>query len=420
MSKLAGLASGPALGGAGIAVVVVGVALYAAGVIGPKDTPTADPQAQPAALLQEPEAQATQSSEEPVNEPASEPASEPEIAATSEPETDIESASQDTAAASPILPEAPSIDTFRLEPDGTMLVAGQAHPGWTTAVVLDGVELDQVSTDASGQFVAFLSVEPSDQPRILSLVTRDPQGDGVVASLDEIIIAPTPARVEPATADVAEPIVTSEPESEIASTEPVNETASSTAEPSEAETTQNTQTVLLSDEEGVRVLQPGVPLAPAPEVMSTVALDTITYSQAGEVQLTGRAQGTGFVRVYLDNAPVSTSRIEQSGNWRTGLPEVDTGVYTLRIDETDAEGNVTSRVETPFKREDEALIAQANTGVQTERVAAITVQPGSTLWAISRERYGEGTFYVRVFEANRDRIRNPDLIYPGQVFNLPE
>jgi len=387
MSKLAGLASGPALGGVGIAVVVVGVGLFAAGVIGPKDTPTADPQAQPAALLQQkPEAQTEQSSQEPVTEP----------------ETDVESASQDTAAASLNLPAAPSIDTFRLEPDGTMLVAGQAHPGWTTAVVLDGAELDQVSTDATGQFVAFLSVETSDQPRILSLVTRDPQGDGVVASLDEIIIAPPPVRGEPATA------------------EPASETASSTDDPVEAETTLNTQTVLLSDEEGVRVLQPGVPLAPAPDVMSTVALDTITYSQAGEVQLTGRAQGTGFVRVYLDNAPVTTSRIEQSGNWRTGLPEVDTGVYTLRIDETDAEGNVTSRVETPFKREDDALIAQANTGAQTQSVAAITVQPGSTLWAISRERYGEGTFYVRVFEANRDRIRNPDLIYPGQVFNLPE
>ena len=48
-----------------------------------------------------------------------------------------------------------------------------------------------------------------------------------------------------------------------------------------------------------------------------------------------------------------------------------------------------------------------------------TVQPGNTLWAIARERYGEGIMYVMVFEANRDRIRNPDLIYPGQVFVLP-
>jgi nucleoid-associated protein YgaU len=52
-------------------------------------------------------------------------------------------------------------------------------------------------------------------------------------------------------------------------------------------------------------------------------------------------------------------------------------------------------------------------------ISAITVQPGSTLWAISRERYGDGLLYVQVFEANRDKIRDPDLIYPGQVFELP-
>jgi nucleoid-associated protein YgaU len=183
---------------------------------------------------------------------------------------------------------------------------------------------------------------------------------------------------------------------------------------------QVSQTVLLANEEGVQVIQPAIPVGAAPDVMSSVALDAISYSEQGEVQLSGRGQSEGFVRVYLDNAPVTTLPIAEDGNWRGDLPEVDTGVYTLRIDETDAEGNVTSRVETPFKREDEALVSQAQDAVAQQRITAVTVQPGSTLWAISRERYGEGTLYVRVFEANRDRIRNPDLIYPGQVFSLPE
>lgn len=50
----------------------------------------------------------------------------------------------------------------------------------------------------------------------------------------------------------------------------------------------------------------------------------------------------------------------------------------------------------------------------------VTVQPGFTLWAIARDRFGDGLLYVQVFRANRDRIRDPDLIYPGQVFRLPE
>lgn len=54
------------------------------------------------------------------------------------------------------------------------------------------------------------------------------------------------------------------------------------------------------------------------------------------------------------------------------------------------------------------------------RVALITVQPGQSLWRISHEHYGEGARYVQIFSANRSQIRNPDLIYPGQIFALPD
>ena len=50
----------------------------------------------------------------------------------------------------------------------------------------------------------------------------------------------------------------------------------------------------------------------------------------------------------------------------------------------------------------------------------VTVQPGYTLWGIAQESYGDGVLYVQLFEANRDLIKDPDLIYPGQVFSLPE
>ena len=66
--------------------------------------------------------------------------------------------------------------------------------------------------------------------------------------------------------------------------------------------------------------------------------------------------------------------------------------------------------------------AAAPTGDPTQiaPVSLITVQPGNTLWGIAREKYGEGILYVRLFDANADRIRNPDLIYPGQIFSVPD
>ncbi|MCW1933533.1 LysM peptidoglycan-binding domain-containing protein [Pararhodobacter zhoushanensis] len=63
--------------------------------------------------------------------------------------------------------------------------------------------------------------------------------------------------------------------------------------------------------------------------------------------------------------------------------------------------------------------ASAPPTVAAPQVSLITVQPGNTLWHISRERYGEGERYVIIYNANRSQIRDPDLIYPGQIFTLP-
>ena len=82
--------------------------------------------------------------------------------------------------------------------------------------------------------------------------------------------------------------------------------------------------------------------------------------------------------------------------------------------------DVIARVESPFLREAPEALKAAREEAAAAPVQAVTVQPGNTLWAIARERYGEGIAYVRVFEANRDTIRDPDLIYPGQIFTIPD
>ena len=172
-------------------------------------------------------------------------------------------------------------------------------------------------------------------------------------------------------------------------------------------------TVLRSTADGVQLLS-----SARPQVLENIELDSISYSLAGDVQLSGRAQiEADVVRVYVNNRPIADLVVDENGDWRGALPQIDTGVYTLRVDELNEAGQVTSRVETPFRREDPALLVQSD---DTSAAATqITVQAGNSLWAIARERYGEGRLYVQLFEANRDRIRDPDLIFPGQVFALP-
>ena len=183
-------------------------------------------------------------------------------------------------------------------------------------------------------------------------------------------------------------------------------------------------TVLRAGKDGVTLLQPATPVAP--ELVNKVALDTISYTETGDVQLAGRAQPEALVRVYLDNSPVTDIATASDGRWSTALTSVAPGIYTLRLDEISlADGSVSSRLETPFKREapevlQPALEAGSSPDASAPALQVVTVQEGDSLWAISQERYGSGFLYVRVFDANKSDIRDPDLIYPGQIFTLPK
>jgi nucleoid-associated protein YgaU len=57
--------------------------------------------------------------------------------------------------------------------------------------------------------------------------------------------------------------------------------------------------------------------------------------------------------------------------------------------------------------------------VVVSKMATTVVSRGDSLWHISRVTYGTGMRYAVVYRANRDQIRNPNRIYPGQIFVLP-
>src|SRR5215207_2664042 len=66
-----------------------------------------------------------------------------------------------------------------------------------------------------------------------------------------------------------------------------------------------------------------------------------------------------------------------------------------------------------------AAAGEAAPAIVIPRKGQIVIQPGNSLWRISRVIYGRGIEYTVIYEANRTQIRNPDLIYPGQIFATP-
>ncbi|MGA0280366.1 MAG: LysM peptidoglycan-binding domain-containing protein [Paracoccaceae bacterium] len=329
--------------------------------------------------------------------------------------------------------EVDSVAEAQTDPVGQVDVATEtnqsvstAEPETDTATSTQSVEI--AKTDVSEDAV---SAEQTSSEETLPQKTNEEEQ---VAKIEPIIEEPEETVTDENSTVVTEPatVATQETETETAVIETVpaqSETVAKaevsedgaeiqTLPAEETEKEENTEEplVVIAGKDGVKVVQ-----SSKQNSSQDVSVDAISYDETGEVSLTGRGKPSQIVRIYLNNMPISTAAMDATGQWSTALSEIDAGIYTLRVDELDKTGNVVSRLETPFKRERREDLAAYMTSVdEPARINVVTVQPGNTLWAIARKRYGRGILYVRVFEENKDKIRNPDLIYPGQVFSLPD
>ncbi len=164
-----------------------------------------------------------------------------------------------------------------------------------------------------------------------------------------------------------------------------------------------------------------VPSEAGPVDDRDVTLGSISYAEAGEVTLAGLGTAGSVLRAYVDGDLADEARVGADGRWSMDLADVAEGVYTLRIDQLGADGRVESRVETPFQRDfPRAPLPRPASPGATDLPGTITVQPGHNLWTLARLHYGSGVLYTQIFTANRELIRDADLIYPGQIFDLPE
>ncbi|MGB0959496.1 MAG: LysM peptidoglycan-binding domain-containing protein [Halocynthiibacter sp.] len=277
---------------------------------------------------------------------------------------------------------APLVDLMRVEPDGSTQIAGRAAPNSVVVITVDEVEIDRQTTDQNGNFVSLLDLGYSATPRRVDVTAQ--HGEEIATLKERLIMAANPAPEPAAKSAQVEDALT--PKAPAAPT-------------------------VLALSEGSATTKTG----PAK------TLDTISYDAKGNVVIAGTTQGPKEdvqVNVYLDNKPVLSTDVAKDGAWKAPLTDVEAGTYNLRIDQVDSAGKVVERLETPFKREDPTVLAAQ---LPNDReVAVVTVQPGLTLWAVAREQYGDGMLYVKVFEANKDLIRDPDLIYPGQVFSITD
>ncbi len=259
-------------------------------------------------------------------------------------------------------------------------MAGRAAPN-SEVIIHDGErEIGRVQADARGEWVFVPNQPLPPGTRELSLTTEEP--DGKNSKSENVVVLAVPERGRDLagrpTGEAATPLAVATPR-------------------------QGPGRSIVLQTPGARTGDP-----------NRLGLDVIDYGEEGALILGGRAPAGSTVQVYIDNRPVGRVVAEADGAW-TLSPEslVAPGKYTLRLDQLGSDGRVIARVEMPFARSEPARELVSGE-------AQIVVQPGNSLWRIARRTYGQGMRYTLLYEANREHIRDPDLIYPGQLFVVPK
>lgn len=367
-------------------------------------------------------AEAPKPAEQPVT---TAPAETEQQTAAVQPETQPEQPAPEVGAAAPL---APAFDTVRVEKTGEAVIAGTAPAGAEVVVLLDGKVIGKTTANDDG---AFVLVPDDPLPAGSGALTLEATAKGEAA--------PIPSRQSVA---VIVPAADQPQEALVAVVSPDEPT----------KVLQKPEVKLESD-----VVDASATPEPAEKPAKLVSIDAVDYDTAGNIVFSGQGNEGNTARVYIDNNFIGDAPVGADGKWTfSATAQVQPGVHTLRVDGLDGEGKVLNRVEVPFVREQQDKVADATQPAQPEAPAQpaqteapaqpetspepeagttqqpaatapakpkegrVVIQPGNNLWRMSKVLYGDGSKFTLLYEANKDQIRNPDRIYPGQVFRTPD
>lgn len=271
----------------------------------------------------------------------------------------------------------PVFDVVRVSPNGDAVIAGRATPSSKVTLFDREEAIGEVRADEQGQWVLLPNSALKPGEHRLSLKAEMEKEGYSESERVVIIVVPEPAL------DVA-------------------------GRPSEGDSGVLALEVPKSGDGGSRLLS-------APNGGSGdqgLNLHTIDYTNSGAAIFSGNAEKDSQLFLYLNDKFIGETKADEKGQWMLQAKEnIAPGKYDLRIDRVSPNGTVLARLQTKFEQADFAKNTQAG--------GRIIVQPGNSLWRIARKSYGEGVRYTLIFEANKDNIGDPNLIYPGQIFALP-
>ena len=291
----------------------------------------------------------------------------------------------------PSKPLLPTFDILRVEKDGSVLIAGKVPSEGDVEIIENGQVIAKGRSESNGDFVIVLDQPLSAGDHELYIQAKPDDGEIVVSKEAGIISIPSGE----------------------------GEVLAMVSEPGEA----------------TRILQkPEVESTPEPEIVAEVKVATLTPVsvqavdvETGAVFIAGTGNPGSRASIYLDGVYEGSVVIAQNGSFLFEMDQgLQAGIHDLRVDMQGSDGGeVLSRASIVIEHELEQLLTakaevvdEKKPTIQTGR--SVIIRRGDSLWKVSRRMLGEGKKYTLIFSANDDQISDPHLIFPGQVFNVPD
>ena len=296
------------------------------------------------------------------------------------------------------------IDIARVQPDGMAVFAGKGAPNGTIFITEAGQVLAQNGIDDNGEWVVLPEAPLSAGAHLLELEMITTDGRRVRADISLVVEISVTKDEKPLVAIVPQsdeeaPRILQAPEELAVANVPADdgeETSQTDAKPIVTEEEAETVAALLGQED------------------IFVQIGSLSWRDETTLAVHGVASGGARITGEIGNIALMSEDLPDNGRWTVladGNPFAEGPAQNLTIRLLDDEGATLATTS--------LMISQDQLRSGLDGSLMVVVHKGDALWRIAYRSYGRGVRYVDIFKRNQDKINDPDLIYPNQIFAVP-
>ncbi len=324
-------------------------------------------------------------------------------------------------------PAAPlTIDLARVKPDGAAVFAGTAAPNAKIRIFEGDILLGETIANANGEWVIVLEKSLAAGQHLISVAMERSDGTTEMADRSLAVEIYQDTETKPLVALLPEtatevPVLIQSPDdvdkAKLAAT--ASEATASEATASEATAS---EAIVVDPAKADAAMPETAAAAPgkaqansqiAASQIAALAPSAIVWRDASRILISGTSRGGVRVAVNDAKGQFGEALVLADGAWQVaGSLDMDIAVNQLRFALFDDANQIIARYDLPVKARD---LAKGQDGSPL-----VVVNKGDMLWRIAYHQLGEGVKYVDIVRRNQQDIADPDLIYPKQIFAVPQ